>query len=160
MAAPSLDQLCRAGRAVGLDPAFRYYAGATPVNDRGQLPVLERFGKALGSGLRMSREVGLSVPGDRRAWDARVFGERGHVSVDCEALLGDLQAVTRRVTLKQRDDPDSGPVILLVARTAHNRAVLEAHREALRAVFPLDSAQLLGFLRGGRLSPAGGVLVM
>jgi transcriptional regulator with XRE-family HTH domain len=161
--APTLDQLCRAGRAVGLDPAFRYYAAEVPVNDRGQLPVLERFAGVLGGGLRMAREVGLAIQGDQRAWDARVTdGTSGRewVSVDCEARLGDIQAVTRRVTLKQRDDPASGPVILLVARTRHNRAVLEVHREALRAAFPLDGAQILRFLRSGRVPPAGGILVM
>jgi transcriptional regulator with XRE-family HTH domain len=159
-AAPSLDQLCRAGRAVGLDAAFRYYAGSVPVNDRGQLPVLERFAAVLGPGLRMTREVGIRIGGDQRAWDARVTDGSGNASVDCEALLGDLQAVTRRMMLKQRDDPASGPVILLVGRTAHNRAVLAAHREALRESFPLDSAQLLRPLRGGHLPPAGGVLML
>jgi len=157
---PTLDQLCRAGRAVGLDPAFRYYQGVVPVNDRGQLPVLDRFGRVLGAGLRMTREVGIASQGDQRAWDARVTDGMDQVSVDCEARLEDIQAVSRRVALKQRDDPASGPVILLVGRTRHNRAVLDAHREALRAAFPLDSAQILRSLRAGRIPRAGGILVL
>jgi hypothetical protein len=158
---PTLDQLCRAGRAVGLDPAFRYYAAEVPVNDRGQLPVLDRYAGVLWPGLRMTREVGLPIPGDPRAWDARVGDDvGGQISIDCEARLGDLQAVTRRVTLKQRDDPGSGPVLLLVARTRHNLAVLDVHREALRSTFPLDSAQVLRYLRAGRLPPASGILVL
>jgi len=157
---PTLEQLCQAGRAVGLDPAFRYYQGEVPINDRGQLPVLDRFQAVLGSALRMQREVGMPIPGDQRAWDAQISDGAARASVDCEARLEDVQAVTRRVMLKQRDDPGCGPVILLVGRTRHNAAVLAAHREALRAMLPLDTAQLLRHLRAGRVPPAGGVLVL
>lgn len=157
---PTLDQLCRASRVVGLDPSFRLYPGEVPVNDRGQLPVLDRFEGVLGAALRMAREVGLAIPGDQRAWDARITDGLQRASLDCEARLEDMQAVGPRVSLKQRDDPDCGPIILLVSRTRHNTAVLATHREALRAMLPLDSAQLLRYLRAGRVPPAGGILVL
>jgi transcriptional regulator with XRE-family HTH domain len=160
LASPTLDQLCRAGRAVGLDPAFRYYASETQPNDRGQLPVLSRFETVLGPGLRMAREVGLAVRGDQRAWDARVHGAARHISLDCEARLEDIQAVARRVALKQRDDPGCGPVILLVGRSRYNRQVLATHREALREQFPLDGAEILRGLRAGRIPHASGILML
>jgi hypothetical protein len=87
-------------------------------------------------------------------------GDGACVSLDCEARLGDIQAVTRRVALKQRDDPACGPVILLVSRSRHNASVLEAHRESLRAMLPLDSAQILRPLRAGHLPTASGLLVL
>jgi hypothetical protein len=68
--------------------------------------------------------------------------------------------VSRRVALKQRDDPACGVVILLVNRTARNRRVLAAHREALRQQFPLDGAAILRELRAGRIPKASGILLL
>ena len=109
-----------------------------PIHDRASLAVLARFEKVLGRPLRLVREVGLPIQGDLRAWDGRIRDDRGTASIECEARLDDLQAVGRRVALKQRDDPRAGVVILVVNRTDRNRRVLAEHREALREQFPLD----------------------
>jgi hypothetical protein len=157
----TVDDLTRAARAVGLRCSVRCYPSEVRVHDAGQLAVLERLERLLASTLRMRREVVLPRDRDLRAWDARVTDGSGHAcSVDAEARVGDIQALTRRTLLKQRDDPDAGVVILVLNRTAHNRAVLREHREALRADFPLDGGAIARHLRRGEIPPARGIILV
>ena len=128
--------------------------------DGPQLALLGRLERVLGGPLRIFREVTLPIPGDRRAWDARITDGVAHASIDAEARLDDLQAVARRVAIKQRDDPAAGVAILLLNRTAHNSRVLAEHREALRAQFPLDGAATLRAIRAGRIPEAGGIVLL
>ena len=157
---PTYDQVCRAARAVGLETSLRLFPSGAPVRDRGQLPLLRRFEALLAPPLALRREVPLPQAGDQRAWDGRISGGERPASVEGEARLHDIQAVTRRVELKRRDDPGAGIVILVVARTAHNRQVLAEHREALRAQFPLDGAAIARELRRGRVPRASGIIVL
>jgi transcriptional regulator with XRE-family HTH domain len=157
---PTFDQVCRAARAVGLRPWFRLYPQDERVRDLPQLKVLARFEELLAPPLRLAREVRLPIARDRRAWDGRITDGTRTASIEAESKLGDVQAVTRRIELKQRDDPDAGVVILLLNRTAHNRRVLAEHREAMRTQFPLDGAAILRELRRGRVPAAGGILLL
>ena len=87
---------------------------------------------------------------DRRAWDAviRLGGRRA--GCEAETRLADVQALERRLALKLRDG-GVDVLILVVADTAHNRAVLRAHREALRPLLPLDGRHILAAFAEGRL---------
>ena len=71
---PTLEQLCRAGRALGLASSLRLFPSGSPVRDAAQLGVLDRFSGLLGPPLAMRREVGLPVHGDLRAWDGMLVG--------------------------------------------------------------------------------------
>jgi hypothetical protein len=158
---PTLDQLCRAAHAVGLQPFLRLHPGNVRIRDRGQQPLLARLEALLPPSSILRREVGLPIPGDRRAWDARVVSRGGGIaSLDAEARLEDIQALARRTALKQRDDPDCGVVMLVINRTAHNRRVLAEHRESLRVQFPLDGATILRELRAGRVPQANGIALL
>ena len=156
----TLDQLARAARAVGFRASVRLYPEGPPVHDRASLAVLGRFERVLASPLRLAREVGLPIAGDQRAWDGRIRDPDRSASIECESRLEDIQAVARRIALKQRDDPDAGVVILLVNRTDRNRRILAEHREALRTQFPLDGATILTDLRAGRVPKASGILLL
>ena len=156
---PSLEVICRAARASGLAASLKLYPDGPALRDAGQLALLARFDRVPATPLRVLREVGLPIPGDQRAWDERITDGRAMASVEGEVHLHDVQAVQRRIALKQRDDPDAGVVILLLAETVHNRRVLTEHREALRAQFPLDGAAILRALRAGRVPPASGVVM-
>jgi hypothetical protein len=150
----------RLARAVGLRPSLRVYPDDAPVRDTPQLRVFERFERLLQPPIRCRREVGLPLEGDRRAWDGRISDGERAASIEVESRLGDVQASSRRVELKQRDDPGAGVVLLVLNRTAHNRRVLTAHREALRAQFPLDGAAIARELRRGRVPAAGGIILV
>jgi transcriptional regulator with XRE-family HTH domain len=157
---PTVEQLCRAARAVGLKPSFRLYPDESQVHDAPQLALLARLEAVLAAPLRLRREVGLPMAGDLRAWDGRLFDGDRTASIEGEARLDDVQAVSRRVALKERDDPDAGVIILLVNRTARNRRVLAIHREALRGQFPLDGAAILLALRQGKVPAASGIVLL
>ena len=157
---PSLDQLCRAARSVGLKPALRLYPDGAPIRDAGQIALLGRLEALLAPPLRLRREVPIPLPGDLRAWDGRIDDGTHVASVEGEARLDDAQAVERRIQAKRRDDPGAGVVILVVNRTAHNRRILREHREALRAGFPLDGASIARELRRGRVPSTGGIILL
>ena len=157
---PSFEHLCRAARAVGLDASLKAYPSAATVRDAGQLAVLARFEAMLAVPLVLGREAALPAVGDQRAWDGKIRGADRPASIECEVHLHDLQAMTRRIALKTRDDPDAGAVILVVARTAHNRRVLAEHRESLRVQFPLDGAAIARELRAGRVPRESGIILV
>ncbi len=160
LAQPTLEQLCRAARAVGLHAWLKLYPDDEGVRDAPQLSLLARFEALLAMPLRLRREVGLPIASDRRAWDGRISDGERTASIEAESKLDDLQALSRKIELKARDDPDSGVVILVVNRTAHNRRVLATHREALRTQFPLDGAAIARALRRGRVPTASGIILL
>jgi hypothetical protein len=155
-----MDAFCRAGRAVGLEVTARAYPTGPPIRDRAQLALMRRFESVLAPEITIRREVPLPIPGDLRAWDARVSDGARTASIERESRIEDAQALDRRIALKLRDDPDAGVVILVVNRTAHNLGVLVGCREALRGRFPLDGAAILASLRHGRVPPASGIVLL
>lgn len=104
-------------------------------------------------------EVPLPIAGDRRAVDGQtqLGGER--IAIEAETHLTDIQALERRLLLKQRD-AGYRVMVLLVSDTAHNRRVLAAHRASLRAAFPLDTRAVLVALQRDAALAASGIAVL
>jgi transcriptional regulator with XRE-family HTH domain len=168
------SQVSRLERALVVDASVRSYAvlfailgmrlGARahpdgdPLRDAAQARLLERFRKDLPPHARLLIEVPLGIASDRRAWDALLVLGGEECPVEAETALRDLQATDRRIALKLADSGRTR-VILLVADTAANRAVLRAHRELLRVRYPLDGRAILGAIRAGRCPDASGILV-
>ena len=148
---------------VGLELAARSFPAGPPIRDRAQLALLERLRARLHPSLGWRTEVPvveLATPGevDLRAWDAAIDGSGWSVRVEAETRLRDVQAVLRRVALKQRDSR-SPTVVLLVAETATNRAAIRLADVAFREAFPVSTrAALLALGRGDR--PPGDALVI
>ncbi len=155
-----LADLCALLRGVGLAPYVNTAPTGVRVRDGASLRILDRFAEVVASPLRLPREVLLPAPGELRAWDAAVMAERQRAFVEVISKLGDVQALARYLAIKLRDDGRSQTLILVVGRTAHNREVLAAHREALRLAFPLDGAAIARALRSGRLPAASGIIVV
>ncbi len=153
----SVDQLGRACSAVGLRLIAKAVPGAGPAVDEAQLGLLGRFRAVLPPGSRLATEVPLPGRGDLRAWDGLLVLDHVRIAVEAETRLLDAQALERRYAIKMRDG-HVDLMVLLVADTAHNRAFLDMHREALRMRFPLDGRQLLPDLRAGRAPSASGIL--
>lgn len=155
----TLGPLQRAAAAVGLRLAVRAYPGADGPVDRGQLALLGRLRAELPPSVRVRTEVPLPNHADLRAWDAVLALDPDPIPVEAETRLRDLQALERRNTTKLRDG-GFDRLILLVADTANNRAVLRAYREVLRSSFPMDTRQMLASLRTGRTPQASGIVIL
>jgi len=149
--------------AVGLKLAASAFPEGPAVRETGQRALLDRLRRRISRELAWSEEVPvieLPVPGeaDHRAWDAGIDGPDCRCRVDAEAHVGDLQAVARRVALKQRDGREPC-VILLLADTKHHRALLASAGDGLRARFPISQRAALAALKAGQ-SPGGNALVL
>jgi hypothetical protein len=103
--------------------------------------------------------VPLAISGDLRAWDAVIEGSGWQVPVEAETRLRDIQALSRRLGLKQRDDRRE-VVILLVGDTRHNRHVLRLAGPDLAATFPMSGRAVLGALRNGERQIASGIVLL
>jgi transcriptional regulator with XRE-family HTH domain len=155
----TVEQLVRAAAAVGTELSVKLYPAGEPVHDRAQLRLLERMLAIAPPACRWRREVPLPMPGDLRAWDAVGELERQRMAVEAETRLRDIQALDRRLALKQRDGRIA-VLVLVVADTRANRSVLAAHREALRPSFPLDRRHIRSAFDAGRLPDRNGLLVV
>ncbi len=155
----TVDQLARACEAVGLKLVVRAYPGGDAVRDAGHLSLLARFRARIPPSIQVRTEVPLPISRDKRAWDLVLGAGADRVAVEAETRLQDLQALERRIALKQRDGRIDR-VILLVGDTAPNRRILAEQRETLRARFPGEGRHVLSALRTGTLPVASGVLVL
>lgn len=155
----TIGALCAACAAVGLRLVVRAVPGAGAPLDAGQLALVRRLRAQLPASIHVRTEVPIPIPGDRRAWDAVLTMPSGSVPVEAEARLRDLQAIERRSMLKLRDS-HFDRLVLLVADTVNNRAVLDAYRADLRSSFPLDTRHVLRSLRRGEAPEASGIVVL
>lgn len=144
--------------AVGLDLVVRTVPGGDPVRDAGHAALLARFRARLHPSLRWATEVPLPIPGDRRAWDGLVGGNGWRLGVEAEMRPGDLQALERRLALKQRDG-GVDHLLLLLPDTRDNRRLVRAHAAAFRGRFPLLGAAAMAQLAAGE-EPSGDALVL
>jgi transcriptional regulator with XRE-family HTH domain len=152
------ERLVLIAAALGLDLPLRAFPSGEPVRDVAQLALLASFRRLLAATLPWRTEVPLRVPGDRRAWDAVIDGPGWRVAVEAETRLRDVQALSRRIALKQRDDR-TDVVILLVADTRNNRHVLRLATPDLAATFPTSGRASVHALSEGR-QPAGSAIVL
>lgn len=155
----TISQASRACAAIGLKLVVRICSDSDAVLDTPQLALLERLRVRLTAEASWSREVPLPIVGDRRAWDAVIEIGGSRFAIEAEARLRDLQALERRIALKQRDG-EMPIVVLLVNDTASNRAALKLHERDLRASFPLDGRAILRAIDEGRAPAANGILLM
>jgi transcriptional regulator with XRE-family HTH domain len=142
---------------VGLDAVLRTYAGGDPLRDAGHLRLLERLRRRLHPELRWRTEIPLPIPGDRRSWDAGIYGNGWWRPVEAETVVDDDQALQRKLRLKRRDG-NIDDLILLVAETTRNRTAL-ASAGGLLGDLPLCSREILAALRAGDPPPSGIVLL-
>ena len=144
---------------LGLDLPLRVFPAGEPIRDAAQLGLLARLRALLKSVLRWRIEVPIRIPGDRRAWDAVIEGPGWRVPVEAETRLRDVQALSRRLALKKRDDR-ADIVVLLVAGTRHNRHVLRLARADLAEDFPCSGRDALAALANGRPPPSSSIVLL
>jgi transcriptional regulator with XRE-family HTH domain len=158
----SLRTICRIASALGLDVSLRFYPTADPVRDAGQVALIKRLRERCHRSLAFETEVPLGRPGDLRAWDAVVSGSgrngRWRCAIEAETRPTDVQALDRKLALKERDG-GADRLILLLADTRHNRAFLHGPGATLRERFPLDGRRALELLAAG-VDPGANALIL
>lgn len=148
---------------VGARLSARAFPDGSPVRDRAHLDLLRRFRSRLHPSLSWRVEVPVvelatSGAADLRAWDAAVDGLGLALRVEAETHVHDIQALERRVRLKQRDGRID-VVILLLSDTRHHRGLIGGADPGLADLFPLSTRAALAALGRGR-SPAANALVL
>lgn len=154
----TIDMAARVFAVLGQALNVQTFPAGDALRDVAQLALLERLRAHLHPSFRWATEVPLPIPGDLRAWDATACNASVRIGVEGETRLRDLQAVERRVALKERDG-GMDRVILLVANTRHDREVVRAHADMLVARFPVPGARALELLRAG-VDPGGNTLIL
>lgn len=154
----TIDQAARVFAILGQALHVQTFPSGDPLRDAAQVALLERLHASLHRSFRWLTEVPLPIPGDLRAWDATACNQAARIGIEGETRLRDLQAVERRIALKERDG-GMDRVILLVANTRHNRDVVRAHGEVLSGRFPIPGPRALELLRAG-LDPGGNALIL
>lgn len=156
--------------AVGLELSARAFPGGSPLRDAAHLALLDRFHVRVSGTIQwrveapvvrvsLAHAASQAGPYDRRAWDVLLEGPGWRVGVEAETRLGDIQALERRLSLKQRDG-GVGAVILLVNDTAHNRRIISDDRARLRERFPGSARQAFHRLAAGLPPVADSLLTL
>jgi hypothetical protein len=128
--------------------SVRPYPAGDAINDAAQVALLGRLRARCHPSLVWRTEVPLPLPGDLRAWDATITSDAIRAAVEAETRLRDLQALDRRLALKQRDG-GFDHVILLVLGSRANRSIIRAHADTLRTRFPVAGVTALERLETG-----------
>jgi len=105
-------------------------------------------------------EVPVGHTGDRRAWDAVLLVGLVEIAVEAETRPRDVQSMQRRLAAKRRDDPGISSVVLLLAATRYNRALVREYGDALKADLPLSGLAILGALAAGHEPGGSGVVLV
>ena len=153
----TVDRLGLVAAVLGMDLRIGLFPTGSPIRDAAHLALIKRLRARVPTSLRWRTEVPVPIDGDLRSADVVIDGESVDAMVEAETRLDDLQAMERRIYLKQRDF-GIRRVILLVADTRHNRAVLDAHPELLDR-FPISTRACLIALRECR-DPGGNAIVL
>src|SRR5262245_51468442 len=110
------------------------------MRDEGHRELLARVRALLPAAAPWRIEVPLPIPGDQRAWDAMTRLWEMDVAIEAEMKVTDQQALERRLWRKARDGRIER-VILAVADTRTNRALVRDLADTLRASFPIQGRQ-------------------
>jgi hypothetical protein len=134
------------------------YPTGAGLRDAGQLRLLARFNARVAPTWKRVAEAVMPIPGDLRAWDELLIGGV-RIGVEAETRPSDLQATGRDMAVKLRDS-HADRMILLLADTHRNRALVRGNVTALRQTFPLDTRSTLAALAAGRDPGANGLVLL
>ena len=144
---------------VGLELSARAYPSGQPLRDAAHVRLLATLRSCLHPTLSWRTEVPIPIDRDLRAWDGFITGPTFRIGVEAETRIRDLQALTRRIGLKQRDS-NVDHVILLLAGTRWNRGLVRSHAADLATQFPSASRDVIAALHAGRDPGASGIILL
>jgi transcriptional regulator with XRE-family HTH domain len=144
---------------LGLEVSAGLHLLGDPITDKGHQALIGRFRRMLGEAWRVLAEVPLPNPRDPRTWDLVLRIPAQVVGVEAETRIRDVQRLVRHAHQRQRDG-GADVVVLLMAATRANRALLPELLEALGPEFATEPRRLLRGLRDGHPLPGSGVVLV
>lgn len=153
------ERLAEHAAAVGLKLSVKLWPVGGGVRDAGQVRLVGSFVSRVGRAWRVTLEAPIPIAGDLRAVDALMVLGTTRVVVEAMTRLADLQAQVRAAQLKARDI-GATRLILVVAGTNANRAVLAQSRTTLAESFDQDTRRLLADLAAARDPGRDGIVVL
>ena len=153
-----LSEVAVVAALLGLDLSAGLHRTVEAITDRGQVALLNRFRALLAGTIRVVAEALLPNIGDRRSWDLLLRIGRQLVGVEAETKVRDVQLTVRKVRGRERDG-GADEIVLLLADTRANRAVVDDLLTALGPRFATPPRQLRAALRTGRPIPGSGILL-
>jgi transcriptional regulator with XRE-family HTH domain len=154
----SISTAVRLFAVLGLDLSIRAYPAGDAIRDAAHAALLERLHAECHRSIVWRTEVPLPLTGDLRAWDATAVCPAFRAGVEAETRIRDVQALDRRLALKERDG-GMDRLILLVLDSRTNRSALRAHGAQLLLRCPVPGTRALELLRAGA-DPGGNTLIL
>jgi hypothetical protein len=155
----SIHEVALVASLLGLELSAGLHPVGDPLRDAGHQALIKRFRALLAPAWKVVAEVPLPNPGDRRSWDLGLRREAQRVGVEAETAVRDVQWLVRR-TRDRELDGGMDHVLLLLADTRRNRAIVQQLIEALGERFQNPARQILKALRDGRPIPGSGVILL
>jgi transcriptional regulator with XRE-family HTH domain len=154
----SIATAVRLFAVLGHDLNVRAYPSGDPISDAAQITLLGRLRDRCHRSLVWRTEVPFPIPGDLRAWDATVVCAAFRAGVEAETRIRDVQALDRRLALKERDG-GMDRLILLALDSRANRSTLRGQGAQLLLRFPVPGERALELLGAG-VDPGGNALIL
>jgi transcriptional regulator with XRE-family HTH domain len=143
---------------LGLDLSLRAYPAGDPIRDVAHAALLERLHARCHPSIVWRTEVPFPLRGDLRAWDATAVCPGFRAGIEAETRFRDVQALDRRLALKERDG-GMDRLILLGLDSRANRSALRDSGSQLRLRFPVSGERALELLGVG-VDPGGNALIL
>ena len=155
----TLVDLSAVAAVLGLDLSADFFPSGKQIRDKGHQALISRFRQVLASAWRVVAEVPLPNPGDPRTWDLVLRIPAQVVGVEAETRIRDMQRLVRHGHRRARDG-GADVVLLVLADTRANRALLPDLLEALGSEYKTSPRQIFRALRAGQTLPDSGVVLI
>jgi hypothetical protein len=156
---PTIAAIAGVAAVLGLEFAASLHPAGESIRDKGHQVLLARALTLLNPVWRISRELPFANLGDPRTWDAGLRIPEQSVGLEAETRVRDVQALVRKMHHRERDG-GMDEIVLVLARTAHNRRVLPELQQALGPEFATPARVILKALREERPLPGSGVILL
>ena len=154
----SIAAAVRMFAVLGMELSIRAFPTGDPIRDAAHAALLERLHAKCHRTIVWRTEVPLPISGDLRAWDATAVCPAFRAGIEAETRIHDVQALDRRLALKERDG-GMDRLILLVLDSRANRFALRTGGAQLLVRFPVPGARALELLAAG-VDPGGNALIL
>jgi hypothetical protein len=155
----SVVDLAVLGSVLGLELGAGFHPAGQPIRDKGQQAVIARLRRLLSAVVHVIAEAPFPNPGDPRRWDLLLRLPQQVIGIEVETRIRDIQALVARLRRRALEG-GANVLVLVLADTKTNRALLPQLLEALGDDFGTSPRLILKALRAGQAVPGSGVVLL